>query len=417
MKKLFLLLLISLFSFNAWAQWVLQSQPSGFDIFSCSFLDGNTGYICGYGNSLFKTTTGGLNWINLSYPTTAQNLNVVHFFDANTGFVCSTNDTLYRTTNGGLNWSNIFIGFQAQSVSFANANTGFVGGYSAIAKTTDAGISWISWNIQSYGELYFVNPSTGWTSTYLSGGSDIYKTTDGGNNWNLQYSTSDFRIIYNFCFLNENTGWAVGYRELILKTTDGGMNWITQHDVDGEPGIYSVCFIDSNTGWAAGDFYFSGGSKVFYTTNGGDLWQSYFLSSNAGRLSQVQFVNQTTGFLTGQYGNVFRTVNRGGLTSISGNSGTTPSDYKLFQNYPNPFNPATKIKFDIPAGVVGQSFLSVTLKIYDVLGRELQTLVNNKLQPGSYEITFDGSNLSGGIYFYRLIAGNYINAKKMIFVK
>jgi photosystem II stability/assembly factor-like uncharacterized protein len=367
MKKIILLFLIILFSFEAKSQWVLQSQPSIFDIFSCGFLDANTGYICGYGNSLFKTTNGGQSWIDLSFPTTAQNLNVVYFFDVNRGFVCSTNDSLYRTTNGGQSWTPVFIGFQAQTVSFPNLNTGYVSGLGGIARTTDAGITWASWIIQGYGDIFFINPSTGWTTNYTGTGSDIYKTTNGGNNWILQYSSTNFRIIYNFYFINENTSWAVGYRELILKTTDGGINWATQCDVDGMPGIYSIYFINPNTGWAAGDFYFGGGSKVFFTTNGGDVWQSFFLSTNAGRLSQVQFVNQNTGFITGQYGNVFKTEDRGGLTSVSGIVNSVPKNFKLMQNYPNPFNPVTKIKFDIPS--VGQRHaFDVRLNIFDISG-------------------------------------------------
>jgi hypothetical protein len=97
-----------------------------------------------------------------------------------------------------------------------------------------------------------------------------------------------------------------------------------------------------------------------------------------------------------------------------------PNEFKLYQNYPNPFNPVTKIKFEIPSngfpiGAFGND--RVVLKIYDILGREIQTLVNESLQPGSYEVTFDGSSLSSGIYFYQLKAGDYIETKKMLMIK
>jgi hypothetical protein len=113
--------------------------------------------------------------------------------------------------------------------------------------------------------------------------------------------------------------------------------------------------------------------------------------------------------------------NSGYTIGIKNLSSEVPTKFNLEQNYPNPFNPTTKIKFDIPSHLsfpnasIGNPFVS--LKIYDVLGREIQTLVNEKLQPGSYEVTFNGSNLSSGIYFYQLKAGEYIENKKMVLIK
>ena len=93
-----------------------------------------------------------------------------------------------------------------------------------------------------------------------------------------------------------------------------------------------------------------------------------------------------------------------------------PSTFRLEQNYPNPFNPTTKIKFDIPEDVKRKT-LDVKLIVYDILGREIQTLVNEKLQPGMYEVSFDGSNLASGIYFYQLKTESYIENKKMVLIK
>jgi hypothetical protein len=93
-----------------------------------------------------------------------------------------------------------------------------------------------------------------------------------------------------------------------------------------------------------------------------------------------------------------------------------PGTYKLEQNYPNPFNPVTKIRFEIPSE--GKSKNSkVKLIIYNVLGKELQTLVNGEMQPGTYEVTFDGSNFASGVYFYQLKAGDYVATKKLILLK
>ncbi len=92
-------------------------------------------------------------------------------------------------------------------------------------------------------------------------------------------------------------------------------------------------------------------------------------------------------------------------------------DFELFQNYPNPFNPTTKIKFQIPLLGGDKRGGLVTLKVYDILGREVATLVNEEKQPGVYAVEFNGSELSSGIYYYQLKAGNFIESKKMILMK
>ena len=88
-----------------------------------------------------------------------------------------------------------------------------------------------------------------------------------------------------------------------------------------------------------------------------------------------------------------------------------PTMYSLSQNYPNPFNPRTVISFSLP--VVNNA----TLKVYDVMGREVQTLVNEKLQAGTYEVTFDGSGLTSGVYFYKLMTEGFSETKRMLLIK
>ncbi len=114
-----------------------------------------------------------------------------------------------------------------------------------------------------------------------------------------------------------------------------------------------------------------------------------------------------------------------------------PTKYSLEQNYPNPFNPTTIINYSVPfaisnpneaSGVKSQGIshapsrgrndvANVSLKVYDILGREVATLVNKKQAPGNYSVKFDVSNLSSGIYFYRLTAGDFVVTKKMILMK
>ena len=98
------------------------------------------------------------------------------------------------------------------------------------------------------------------------------------------------------------------------------------------------------------------------------------------------------------------------------NNGIAPEEFVLYQNYPNPFNPSTTIKYSISTNVNGESLI-VSLKIYDMLGREVVTLVNKQQKAGSYEVAFNASGLSSGVYYYKLIVGSFVESKKMILMK
>ena len=100
---------------------------------------------------------------------------------------------------------------------------------------------------------------------------------------------------------------------------------------------------------------------------------------------------------------------------ISKNGNGIPSEYMLYQNYPNPFNPTTTIKFDV--GVQYIEPLPVQIRVYDVLGKEVAVLVNEKLRPGTYKITWDASNYPSGVYFYKLTTADYNQTKKMVLLK
>ena len=112
---------------------------------------------------------------------------------------------------------------------------------------------------------------------------------------------------------------------------------------------------------------------------------------------------------------VLDTVTISGTTAVASSvekkGFDVPSEFKLQQNYPNPFNPSTNIEFRISKSGF------VTLKVFDVLGREVATLVNGELQPGSYQATFDASHVASGVYLYQLRAGNFIQTQRMVFAK
>ncbi|MBT8377645.1 MAG: T9SS type A sorting domain-containing protein [Ignavibacteria bacterium] len=105
-----------------------------------------------------------------------------------------------------------------------------------------------------------------------------------------------------------------------------------------------------------------------------------------------------------------------GVLDVDAESSVYPDEFKLFQNYPNPFNPETMIEYTVPS-IVSNITAFVQLKVYDSLGNEIATLVNEDKSAGNYEVRFDGTSLPSGIYFYKLIAGNYSETKKMMLIK
>jgi hypothetical protein len=99
------------------------------------------------------------------------------------------------------------------------------------------------------------------------------------------------------------------------------------------------------------------------------------------------------------------------ITDVSDENETFPTEYSLYQNYPNPFNPSTKIKYSVP------QTSQVQIKVFDVLGNEIATIVKEEKPIGNYEVEFDARELSSGIYFYQLNAGNFVETKKMLLIK
>jgi len=106
----------------------------------------------------------------------------------------------------------------------------------------------------------------------------------------------------------------------------------------------------------------------------------------------------------------------GPATSVENDGDGSPSEFLLFQNYPNPFNPSTTIKFTIPSNVKGETS-NVILKVYDILGNQVATLVSKELSAGEYEVSFDASRLSSGLYFYTLQSGSYTVTRKMVLLR
>jgi hypothetical protein len=235
----------------------------------------------------------------------------------------------------------------------------------------------------------------------------IRKTTDGGLTYILLNSGTALRVS-SIYFTNENCGYAVCDSETVLRTTNGGVNWLSQR-LGTVVGYESVFFVNQNTGYAVGNWWEIATYKLIKTTNAGVNW-STISQGNGNPYFDIFFANENTGWIAGYDGMILKTTNAGS-TFIANQNNRTPSEYKLFQNYPNPFNPSTIIKFHI------KDSKFVTLKIYDILGKEIATLVNEGLHPGIYEFNFDASKLNSGIYICKMNTDGFTETKKMVLIK
>jgi len=421
MKKIFFILCFSSLFLDSHSQtgWfrVSDSIPN-FQIYKIQFTSDNTGYAVGsFGyylkGGLLTTTNAGSNWkfdtINDYQPVD------ICFSSDNTGYLLNWGIykcKVLKTTNAGLNWIvKDSVGASIFKVKFLDENTGIVTyKYSYARKTTDGGNSWAD----MYGMLW-QEPTYIWcfdADNWIVANGLYYlnKTTNGGLNWNpinVGFAT------HTLFFINSKTGYTSSDYGRIYKTTNSGYNWSlidtlgTYYNTQGG----CIYFLNSDTG-------FISTYGIYKTTNAGLNWISQKIKSN-NNYSSMSFINSKTGYAAGDYGIIYKTTT-GGDVIENPVPVVTPVKFLLYQNYPNPFNPVTKIKFDIPNNPPftkgGQGSL-ITIKIYDITGREIATLVNESLQPGTYEVAFDGSKLTSGIYFYRFVIDNFSDTKRMVFIK
>ncbi len=393
------------------SQWIQQNSGVTDDLRGITMINNNTGWVCGDNGNILKTTNSGLNWINLN-SSFNYSLTDIHFVNSNTGWTSTRiGGKIYKSTNGGLNWFLQFETFQSiNAIYFFDTLKGWAAGNGGeVFLTTNGGNNWDSVDLNiSLNDIIFVNESTGW----VCGGGYIYKTTDGGYNWKLQYSTNG-GVLSSVSFVNLNFGWAINLeRYRIYRTTNSGNNWILTDSLNDCFNAHNILFTSLNTGYVSGDC-----GQMFKTTNAGLNWFQQITGTNTFRKA-AHFLNDTVGWSVGGNGVIINTYTGGAIVNVIHNSEYTPDEFRLFQNYPNPFNPISTIKYDIPK----QS--QVTIKIFDIIGREVATIVNETKEPGYYTVSFDGTNYSSGVYFYRidvLQAGSstlsFSSVKKMVLLK
>jgi hypothetical protein len=296
--------------------------------------------------------------------------------------------------------------------------------------STDGGTTWLTNNViagsQPGGWDYFINGlqrSNGQPITCCDVSSGQYRGT---------------------IYINYSDSAGPGDHDVkIIKSTNGGINWSDPIRVNDDPAgkeqFFTWMTIDQVTGYLYTVFYdrrnyADANTDVFMarSTDGGNTWINE-------RISASPFTPTSSTFF-GDYNNITAANGRvrpmwtrltgSGLSvwtalidfpiGINPVSSQIPESFALYQNYPNPFNPSTKIRFDIPTNAAGET----TLKVYDQLGREVASLLNQNLAAGTYEINWDASEHASGVYYYTLkvrqagsSTGYYLQSKKMVITK
>ena len=412
--------------------WFNQTSSVSEILMSVNFVNNTTGWIVGYNGVILKTTNGGLNWNN-QVSGTLNILKQCSFVSTQIGFVLGNSSLILKTTNGGANWFQQISGTtnDLTSTSIVNDSIGYICGLNqTLLKTTNGGNNWNSLSFPdslNFHSIFFNNSLTGWLSSENPEISSedsalkIFKTTNGGNVWFEQFNyPRKYSPFLQLQFSDSLNGWTViNYNAIdftfIFRTTNGGNSWI-EYPL-GPNGGYSFYFINARKGWAAGSW-----NRLYNTLDGGVTWNRPNLLPSTSYTS-IFFTDSLTGWTVGDHGTILKTTTGGVLTNFTNTSTEIPGNYYLSQNYPNPFNPVTVISYTIPSNVKRETS-NVRILIYDNLGKEITSLVNENKPVGRYEVTFNarnarqGSDLPSGIYFYSLlIDGNTMDTKRMVLLK
>jgi photosystem II stability/assembly factor-like uncharacterized protein len=373
------------------------------------FTTPDVGWACDSRGAILHSTNGGEDWV--ATDTASNSVYILQFVSPQVGFYVDWYGTAFRTVNGGDSWnpvSPVLVGTPVYLKGlFADDSTGWlVGAAGSLVRTKNGGSTWeaLVTGITSYCYgLCFLDSKRGWMSGAQS---TLLRTTDGGDSWN-PITTSLSGTLYSVVFVNDSIGWVAGGNGALIKTTNGGTTWSPQTTGLSSGTISALQFQDENTGWAAPTFTSQG--SLLRTTDGGSHWEFEDVGVPI-TVNAMQLDAQGHGWIAGSDGSILS--NTGSVTSVAGGAGDPrPSAFRLEQNYPNPFNPTTVISYQLSA------VSDVRLVVFDILGREVAVLVNERQGPGAHSVKFDASGLASGVYLYRLTTPAFSQTKKLLLVR
>ncbi|MDQ3020062.1 MAG: T9SS type A sorting domain-containing protein [Bacteroidota bacterium] len=442
-------LLIFILVNNSFSQWTISGSVPGIGGNpSISVADQNVVWAAG-GTSLpvvWRTTNGGTNWLSVPTAGIPIDLFCIWAIDSSTAFVGDGgsagggggNARIWRTTNSGVNWEAVAntggvagffngIVFSKTVPTFGIGQSdppGGAGNPYYISVTSNGGANWnplspappgVTGQASAQNSIVVVDDQFYGFGLGNLAPARCYLTSNGGANWyvgNLAGISGGF--VSGLAFKDRFTGIAATSASLgsIARTTNGGVNWNAILTGTTVGGYCTMKWIEgTNTCYLSGATGSSG--AISKSTNGGLNWTTMSTGTLTG-INYMEFRRVGTtvyGYaVTASTGAILKLIDV--VTDVTAINNLVPSKYNLEQNYPNPFNPSTTINFSIPTST------DVSLKIYNSLGKEVASLVNEFKPAGNFSINFtETTGLTSGVYFYKLVANNFIETKKMILSK
>lgn len=424
-----ILVIIMLTSSNLSGQyfWEKIESPTEEFLRTLHFTDSLKGWVAGDSGLIFYTSDGGVNWLQ-------QETNIKHkimklfFLDEENGWALAWDETgnnmfygtyILKTTNGGENWTveqyrdeNVFLA----SIYFLDTLNGFIGGYPGkFLRTLDGGLNWQDVQIDTSAFAFFPPVHFNFYNEmygFASGGAIdiagvVWKTTNGGENWRATgVSPEPIRAVHFFDSLKV---LAVGgdpeyFGASVIRSTDAGETW--EYEELGIVGVATaISFRTETEAWAPLSF----AQTMMYTFDAGMTWADT-LSVDSSRVYDLVFTDSLTGYAVGEEGVILKYEydypNDVAATEIS-----EVTSFQLYQNYPNPFNPSTLISYYLSEPA------DVSLRIYNVLGTHITTLVDEYQNNGNYSINWNAVDQASGTYYFQLNINGNLLTRKMVLIK
>jgi len=396
--------------------WTPQTSGSTALLYSVKSVNNLVAWSAGATAVVRRTTDGGTTWTNANPNpgVIVGDIYNVEAIDANTAYVTTSaaSTFIYKTTNGGTNWTQVFTvaGGFINTIKMISPLNGYafgdvLAGTWLVLITTDGGTTWTPLPTAPTGGAEDGRNNclqiTGTDIWFGTGQNKVYHSTNLGLTWTNSTVTGITGQVTGIQFNTPLIGIVGG--ATMSKTTDGGATW--------------TLLAASGTGTISGiegsgtDFWYVRGTGIYRSTDLGTTWTSVHTQTAA--QNDINLVQDISGCMVGWSAGTTGTTSKmtGVPVGINDPSSEIPATYSLMQNYPNPFNPTTNITFAMPlAG-------NVELKVYDLLGKEVATLVTGNLNAGTHVVPFDASALASGVYIYKITSGSFIDSKKMVLIK
>ena len=391
-----------IFSSNQGQSWQIQNDMLENEIIDIFFLDHSRGwaltwYFDGLNlqTQILSTTDGGNSWDRQNYPNSNSVLITIFFLDSLNGWAAGNPFEISYTTDGGLTWlpanldTSALCTYPVSQIRFSNAQYGF-----AIGGAIDiAGAAWFTNNGGNSWKGYLVSP-------------DVFSDFLFLDSINTIALSADIEALYPIGILNLNLQ----------------QNFWNYSEINYFGRVSSIARRTPNEIWGTitTDYNF------IVSKDTGQTWE-LLQPQDSILFFDIAFADSTKGFAVGERGYILKYIPLPPSSTENENGILHPVEFQLYQNFPNPFNPATKITYSIPSVTLrqAQSDVSVSLKVYDILGNEIATLVDEYKSAGTYEVQFSARggqesgkwNLASGIYFYQLRTGSFVETKKMILLR